>query len=88
MLPDGSIVPITDEILDMSECFAKQNNLFNSYAVITKLNRSILNGMLDYSAETQAYKETLKNKIITTHTECKTLSEYISMQNSSQPKED
>ena len=82
MISDGSVVPVTSDVIDMSECFAKQHNLFRSYATITRLNRSILNGMLDYSAETEAYKNALKQQIVTDLSECKSLEEYFSKQSS------
>ena len=80
VLSDGSIVPVTDDVIDMSECFARQHNLFRSYATITRLNRTILNGKLDYSAETESYKETLKKQIVSDLSECRTLEEYFSKQ--------
>ena len=80
ILPDGSTVPVTGNIIDMSDCFARQHNLFRSYAVITKINRSILNGKLDYSAETEFYKEELRNQIKLNLSECRTLEEYFSKQ--------
>ena len=80
MLSDGSTVPVTGDVIDMAECFAKKHSLFRSYATITKLNRSILNGKLDYSAETEAYKESLKNQIILDLSECRTIEEYFSKQ--------
>ena len=82
MLPDGSVVPVTGDVIDMSECFAKDHNLFKSYATITKLNRSILNGKLDYSAETEAYKENLKKQIVSDLSKCRSLEEYFSKQSS------
>lgn len=77
LLLDGSTVPISGDIIDMSKCFATQNQLFQSYSTITKLNRSILNGKLDYSAETEAYKEALKNQIVVDYSQCKTIEEYL-----------
>ena len=80
MLPDGSTVPITSDVIDMADCFATQHNLFKSYSTITRINRSILNGKLDYSAETDAYKNKLKKQIISDLSECRTLEEYFSKQ--------
>lgn len=80
MLPDGSTVPITSDVIDMADCFATQHNLFKSYATITRINRSILNGKLDYSAETDAYKNKLKSQIVSDLSECRTLEEYFSKQ--------
>lgn len=88
ILPDGTAVPVTNDIIDMAECFATQNNLFKAHGTIIRLTRSIINGKLDYSAETKAYKESLKTRIIQDFDECKTLEEYFSLKNTPQEKED
>lgn len=88
MLPNGSLVPITNDVIDMAECFAAQNNLFKGHGTIIRINRSILNGKLDYSAETKAYKESLISQVQTDIAECKTLTEYFALRDSIQKKGD
>ena len=77
ILLNGSTTPVTRDVIDMAECFIKQHGLFKCYSTINRLNRSILNGFLDYSAETEAYKKYLQEQIVFDLSECETLEEYL-----------
>lgn len=61
---NNSEITITSEMIDMAECFAHENNLFRSALVMNKLIRAVADGRIQNKEETEAYKESLRKKII------------------------
>ena len=77
IMPDGSIVPCNQEIVDMAYAFAYSHKLFKSSTTMSRILKAIAEGKIQNQAETQEYKQNLQNSILNKIKECKTLEEYF-----------
>ena len=78
-LPDanGNLVTINDDMIDMAMCYAHEHNLFRTSMVMNKIIKAVADGRIQNQAETEEYKNQLKEKIIQKMASVKQLNSVI-----------
>ena len=51
-------------MVDMAMCYAHEHNLFRTSMVMNKIIRAVADGRIQNQAETEEYKNQLKDKIL------------------------
>lgn len=72
-LDDGSSIIVTDEMVDMADCYAHDHHLFKSVPAMNKLIRAVADGRIQNQAETESYKQALKQQISERIKDCRAL---------------
>ena len=78
-LPDanGNLVTINDDMIDMAMCYAHEHNLFRTSMIMNKIIKAVADGRIQNQAETEEYKNQLKEKIIQKMASVKQLNSVI-----------
>lgn len=83
---DGRGVSVKESMVDNAECFVDEHDLFRSASVMTRIIKSVAEGKLQNQQQTQEYQERLKNQIMVSIKDVRTLEEYFGVCSESRPE--
>ncbi len=72
-LDDGSLVDISNDIIDMANCYATSHGLFKATSAMNKIIMAIADGRIQNQEETALYKQQLKEQIAERMQNCERL---------------